>query len=86
MHVPIRRPDILSDDEKCRFGQWLVDDGESVLAGDRVAEMLTAGVLVYVAAPAEGMMLRGNIRHGESVSGDQTLGTIVTDHDELAVD
>ena len=52
--VPIHLPVQVTADASARFGQWLVDEGGEVLAGDRLAEVLTSGVLVYVAARRTG--------------------------------
>ena len=83
-HVPIRLPEIVSADDECRFGQWLVDDGDSVLAGDRVAEILTRGVLVYVASPAEGTLIQRVISSGRPLSTGESIGEIVTNAEEPA--
>lgn len=85
MHeVPISLPDVLSADEAIVFGQWLVDDGASVIGGERVAEVLSAGVLVYVAAPAEGRLIRTNIMPGTPLTIATTLGAIETRDEESA--
>lgn len=52
--TPIIVTDPGSGEQAVRFGQWLVEDGEFVLAGDRVAELLVRGVLLYVTAPVDG--------------------------------
>ena len=74
--VPIRLPDLVSMDDGPVFGQWLVDDGDAVLAGDRVAEIVTTGVLIYVASPAEGTVARGDVSPGTDLRDGTTLGTI----------
>lgn len=83
--VPICLPSVCQEEEDILFGQWLVDDGEEVLAGDRVAEVLSSGILVYVAAPVEGTLLQGNFRGGAVVSTTASLGIVLAnDEDSLA--
>ncbi len=75
--IPIDVPDIGAGDEPVRFGQWLVDDGDAVLAGDRIAEVLTSGILFCVASPAEGTLIRGSIVPGATITVGETIGEIV---------
>ena len=85
MHeIPVTLPDVLSADEAIVFGQWLVDNGAVVMSGERVAEVLSAGVLVYVAAPAEGRLIRANIMPGTPLTIAATLGTIHARDEESA--
>jgi pyruvate/2-oxoglutarate dehydrogenase complex dihydrolipoamide acyltransferase (E2) component len=56
--------------------QWLVDVGMHVEEGDRVAEVLTGGVLFHVPAPASGnlvMVVRGD---GALIEVGDMLGVI----------
>lgn len=52
MRVPVRLPELGTS--PVRFGLWLVEPGDAVFAGDRVAEVLVVGATVDVAAPASG--------------------------------
>jgi pyruvate/2-oxoglutarate dehydrogenase complex dihydrolipoamide acyltransferase (E2) component len=77
MHeIPVTLPDVLAPDEAIVFGQWLVEDGAVVMSGERIAEVLSAGVLVYVAAPAEGTLIRSNIMPGSPLMIAATLGVV----------
>jgi pyruvate/2-oxoglutarate dehydrogenase complex dihydrolipoamide acyltransferase (E2) component len=80
---PVRLPDLLAEDAVIEFGQWLVEDGARVLSGERIAEVLTAGVLLYVDAPAEGTLVRSNIHTGTRLARDAIVGLILIDGEEL---
>ena len=54
--VPIRLPDLGLDEAPARISTWLTEPGESVLAGDRVVEVLVPGMTFDVAAPASGTL------------------------------
>lgn len=84
--IPISLPDVLSADEDIVFGQWLVEEGTAVMVGERVAEVLSAGVLVYVAAPAEGTLIRANIMPGSPLTITSTLGVIRSEEKESAAE
>ena len=53
----ILMPEIGAEGQPVRFVQWLADPGAEVVAGDRIAEVVTAGVLYYVQAPSSGMLV-----------------------------
>jgi pyruvate/2-oxoglutarate dehydrogenase complex dihydrolipoamide acyltransferase (E2) component len=59
-----------------RVATWLVEPGDAVEAGDRVAEVLLPGVLVYVSAPAAGTFLRAERPAGTTASAGDVLGWI----------
>lgn len=85
-HIPISLPELVSAEDSLVFGQWLVDDGEDVLTGDRVAEVLTAGVLLYAVAPAEGAVIRSELRPGATLTVTSNLGVVVPTNKEFADD
>ena len=75
--IPIVLPDLGAEDQPVRFAQWLVDNGDSVLEHDRVAEVLVGGILFHVTSPAEGT-LRRTVEREEAILGqDDTLGFIL---------
>jgi len=84
--VPVQLSDVLSKDAPVRFVQWLVDNGDTVYQGERVAEVLSGGVLVYVVAPASGAMRRENLRPGTELPVAGSLGVIRADDEESAGD
>ena len=70
MRIPLRLPELGVHDETVRVSGWLVDRGEFVIAGDRVAEVLLLGVtfeveaaqsgtLVEIAKPVDAVVARG---------------------------
>ena len=57
MRIPLRLPDLGVHDEAVRVSGWLVDRGEFVIAGDRVAEVLLPGVTFEVEAAQSGTLV-----------------------------
>lgn len=86
MTIPIVVPDIGAGEDPIRFVQWLVDDGDTVLAGDRVAEVIAAAVLFHVSSPAEGTLLRGDVQTGAILRVGTTLGVIAANGEETPVE
>lgn len=50
-------PDIGAEEQTLQLVQWLVEPGAEVLSGDRLAEVVAAGVLFYVQSPFNGMIV-----------------------------
>jgi len=69
----VRCPDL--GDAPIVINQWLVDSGSDVLAGDRIAELISSGVVVHLAAPVSGVLLIEAIR-GEQPHPGQPLARI----------
>lgn len=72
MRVSLTLPDLGAGDEAMRVSGWLVDRGDVILAGDRVVEVLIAGVtcdieathsgcLVEIAKPVDAQVTRGEV-------------------------
>jgi pyruvate/2-oxoglutarate dehydrogenase complex dihydrolipoamide acyltransferase (E2) component len=78
--VPILAPD-LGSTEPSRLSAWLVEVGETVRTGDRVAELLLPGLTVDVAAPASGRLSDSKAALNALIVAGQTLGTIERDDD-----
>ena len=57
MRIPLLVPDLGSGLESIRLSGWLVDEGELVLAGEGVAELLIPGFTFEVAAVGTGRMV-----------------------------
>ncbi len=76
--LPIIVPAISAADADVRLGQWLVEEGEYVLQGDRIVELLTDGVLFQLSSPAEGSVRRTLISEGGRVAAGDCLGYILT--------
>ena len=70
--IPITVPDLGTDTESIRISAWLVDVGQTVIAGDRVVEVLIPGItfdieaaqtgeLVEIAKPVDAVVIPGDI-------------------------
>jgi len=57
MRIPIRLPDLGTDDETIRICGWSVELGERVLEGDRIAEVSIPGVVFDVESTAAGQLV-----------------------------
>ena len=57
MRIPLTLPELDVHGEAVRVSGWLVDRGEFVIAGDRVVEVLLAGVTFDVEAARSGMLV-----------------------------
>lgn len=84
IELPLRLPDLLAADSQLAFGQWLVEDGDPVHEGERLAEVLTQGVLVYVTAPRDGTLRQRPLMPGAPLTVASTLGEILADDEESA--
>jgi pyruvate/2-oxoglutarate dehydrogenase complex dihydrolipoamide acyltransferase (E2) component len=57
MRSPLNIPDLGSGDEPIQLCGWLVDQGDLVLAGDIVAEVLIPGVTIEIIAETSGRLI-----------------------------
>lgn len=55
--VPVKVPEIGSGDEPLRISAWLVDIGQTVIAGDRILEVLIPGITFDIEAPQTGLLV-----------------------------
>lgn len=58
---------------------WLVDDQSTVLAGERIAEVLVQGVLVDILSPCGGLCHWEAIPRGSRLESGQSIGAILAD-------
>ena len=73
--APIVVPDLDAPGATAMIGEWLVRDGEAVVEGDRLVELLFGEILVELPAPATGTLQRS--RRGERrVQPGEVLGSI----------
>lgn len=76
--IPIHVPEAPST-EPLRLGEWSVEVGDFIEAGDRVAELISSGFTLDLLAPAAGT-LRDVLRQPEQlVRGGEILGWIDDD-------
>jgi pyruvate/2-oxoglutarate dehydrogenase complex dihydrolipoamide acyltransferase (E2) component len=73
--IPLRLP-VLDAEEPARLATWLVEPGDPVEAGDRVAEVLLPGVLVYLNAPVTGTFTKAERPAGATANTGDVLGWI----------
>ena len=57
MRVPITAPDLRSGNEMVRISGWLIDEGDLVLAGDLVVELLIPGLTIDIVANSTGRLV-----------------------------
>ncbi|MFO0846230.1 MAG: hypothetical protein U0797_28270 [Gemmataceae bacterium] len=81
MRVPVRLPDLGCS--PVRFGLWLVEPGERVYEGDRLAEMLLPGALHRRAAPATGTLVEQPSYPRDPVAAGQVLGYVEAEDDMM---
>ena len=55
--IPITVPDLGAGAEPIRISAWLVDLGQTVIAGDRVVEVLIPGITFDIAASRTGELV-----------------------------
>jgi pyruvate/2-oxoglutarate dehydrogenase complex dihydrolipoamide acyltransferase (E2) component len=79
MRVPVRLPDLGTN--AVRFGLWLVEPGERVYEGDRLAEVLLPGASIDVAAPATGTLVERAVYPRDQVAAGQVLGYVEAEDD-----
>lgn len=76
--VPVRVPD-LGTDAGIRLVAWLVDEGEPVMEGDRIAELLITGLVVHVPAGGTGRMGPHRVPVGAAIAYGDEIGSIILD-------
>lgn len=71
MRVSLSLPDLGVGDEPVRVSGWLIDRGDLVIEGDRVAEVLISGVTFDIEATHAGQLIEitksvdATISHGD---------------------
>ncbi len=63
------------------FAGWLVETGEAVRRGERVAELTIPGLLVDALSPADGTLVRQNVLAGARLDANEPLGWVERVHD-----
>ena len=78
--VPLRVP-WLGSEKPITFVTWLVPNGSFVIPGERVAEVLSDGVLFHIEATQGGFLMAQEVRSGMLIIGGQKLATIQVEED-----
>lgn len=76
-HVPIAVPELGSP--SIRFSLWHVAVGDTVVEGDRVAELVIPGAIFDVSAPVSGTLIERTAQPGDAVVVHQVIGTLRED-------
>lgn len=66
--IPLVVPDFATGEVPVCVSLWLVPRGATVLAGDRVVELVAGGVTIDLEAPVSGRLVAQLIDEDESVS------------------
>ncbi len=74
--VPILVPDLDAPGAPVRVGEWLAREGETVVEGDRLVELIFGEIVADLPAPATGTLVQPY--HGaRSLRAGEALGCIV---------
>jgi 2-oxoglutarate dehydrogenase E2 component (dihydrolipoamide succinyltransferase) len=76
---PITMPGLGTGTETVRVSAWLVDVGQTVIAGDRVVEVLLPGITFDIHAERTGELVEITVPVDAGVAAGQVLGWIATD-------
>ncbi|HES58109.1 MAG TPA: hypothetical protein ENO21_01620 [Firmicutes bacterium] len=68
--IEIRVPDLGMDTEGIVFGEWLIEPGEKIAAGDDLFEVEADKATVVCEAEASGVLAELVVREGEVKTGD----------------
>lgn len=74
MRIPIAIPADAPRDEPLRLGEWAVEVGDTVEAGDVLAELICPGLALELVAPAAGVVAELIRQPEQSVSAGEVLG------------
>ncbi|HEY4258652.1 MAG TPA: lipoyl domain-containing protein [Schlesneria sp.] len=77
--VPITVPDLGAGDDKIRISAWLVDVGQTVVAGDNVVEVLVPGITFDIQASQTGELIELVKAVDEFVAPNDIVGWIAVD-------
>ena len=84
MATEVKLPDLGEGVEDATVSRWLVKEGDQVKAGDVLLEVATDKVDTEVPAPADGKVLKINVRDGEIVSLGSVLAVLGAEGESAA--
>lgn len=67
MAIPVRVPEIQIQSETITIGDWLVDSGQPVEAGDHLVELILSGIVYVVSSEVSGELEGIVERRGKTV-------------------
>lgn len=74
--VEVVVPQLGAGGAEIRFVTWLVPDGSQVIEGERIAELLTQGILFHLDSPAAGTLAELRTVPGNLVNEGDLLARI----------
>jgi pyruvate/2-oxoglutarate dehydrogenase complex dihydrolipoamide acyltransferase (E2) component len=74
MRIPINVPDFDLASEPQRLGEWAVEVGDEVVAGECLTEIICPGLALDVTAPASGMIVELVLQPEHAVATGDLLG------------
>ena len=74
--VPILVPDLDAAGAPVRVGEWLAREGEAVVEGDRLVELIFGEIVADLPAPATGTLAQA-YRGARPLRAGEALGCIV---------
>ena len=81
MQSPVILPELGTGGETVRVSCWLVDLGDTVVAGDRIVEILLDGITFDVTAAQSGTVTRIERSLDSVVRSGDVLGWLETDEE-----
>jgi pyruvate/2-oxoglutarate dehydrogenase complex dihydrolipoamide acyltransferase (E2) component len=81
MRVPITVPDLRSGKEPIRISGWLIDEGDLVLMGDLVVELLIPGLTIDIVADSTGRLVEITKSVDSPVHVGDVLGWLETSNE-----
>lgn len=86
MRVSLNLPDLGVGHESVRVSGWLVDRGDFVIEGDRVAEVLISGVTFDIESTQSGQLIEISKFVDATVSHGEVLGWLNSTDDDPTPD
>jgi pyruvate/2-oxoglutarate dehydrogenase complex dihydrolipoamide acyltransferase (E2) component len=76
MRIPIIIPDFSAMAEPLRLGEWAVDIGDEVIAGESLTELICPGLVIELASPTSGVIAELTRQAEQSVTPGDIVGWI----------
>jgi pyruvate/2-oxoglutarate dehydrogenase complex dihydrolipoamide acyltransferase (E2) component len=78
--VEVVVPTLSAEGEAIEFVNWLVPPESEVIEGERIAELLTHGILFHLDAPADGLLTDLRATPGTRVREGEVLARVEPPH------
>ena len=84
MEAPVVLPELGAEpDTEMVVSFWFAEEGEEVLEGDRLVEILAGTVTFDVPAPATGRLVRVRLAEEDPVRAGDILGSVETEDEAV---